>query len=174
MGSPLRQNVRCGSWARWFGAGAGLRNGLLVAETRRGVLGGYGPHRGSKRGGNSSWTPNTSCVLVSFRASSFRSVKIRYTDMDEHQGQSSLKNPTDIPDDVYPLLSRLLTRLWDRRVRLRMVHVKLSNVYSGYRQYDLFGERERRRKLALTCEAIREKFGQSGLMRAHDLALERL
>lgn len=100
-------------------------------------------------------------------------VKIRYTDMDEHQGQSSLKEPTDIEDDVYPLLSRLLARLWDRRVRLRMVHVKLSNVYSGYRQYDLFGVRERRRKLALTCEAIREKFGQTGLMRAHDLALER-
>ncbi len=100
-------------------------------------------------------------------------VKIRYTDMDEHQGQSSLKEPTDIEDDVYPLLSRLLARLWDRRVRLRMVHVKLSNVYCGYRQYDLFGVRERRRKLALTCEAIRERFGQSGLMRAHDVALGR-
>jgi DNA polymerase-4 len=100
-------------------------------------------------------------------------VKIRYTDMDEHQGQISLKEPTDVEDDVYPLLSRLLVRLWDRRVRLRMVDVKLSHVYSGFRQYDLFGAYERRRKLALTCEAIRARFGQSGLMRAHDLSLGR-
>lgn len=97
-------------------------------------------------------------------------VKIRYTDMDEHQGQMSLKEPTDIEDDVYPLLSRLLVRLWDRRVRLRMVQVKLSNIYSGHRQYDLFGAYERRRRLALTCEAIRDRFGRTGLMRAHDLA----
>ena len=40
------------------------------------------------------------------------SVKIRYTDMDEHQGQMSLPEPTDVEDFAYPILSRLLTRLW--------------------------------------------------------------
>ena len=49
MGSPLRQNVRCGSWARWFGAGAGVRNGLLDAETRRGCSEGMG-HTGGANG----------------------------------------------------------------------------------------------------------------------------
>lgn len=96
------------------------------------------------------------------------SVKIRYTDMDEHQGQSSLAEPTDVEQDVYPLLSRLLKRLWDRRVRLRMVQVTLSNVYSGYRQLDLFGVKQKQRDLALTCEAIRDRHGKQALMRAHD------
>ena len=38
MGSPLRENVRRGSWARLFGASAGMRGGLLVTGSRRGGL----------------------------------------------------------------------------------------------------------------------------------------
>jgi nucleotidyltransferase/DNA polymerase involved in DNA repair len=100
------------------------------------------------------------------------SVKIRYTDMDDHQGQMSLPEPTDVEDHAYPILSRLLHRLWDRRVRLRMVHVKLSNVYTGFSQLDLFGVKERQRKLAVMCEEIRHKFGPKGLMRSHNWKLE--
>lgn len=99
-------------------------------------------------------------------------VKIRYTDMDEHQGQMSLKEPTDVEADVYPLVSKLLQRLWDRRVRIRMVQVRLSNVYTGFSQLDLFGVKQRQRDLAVTCEQIREKFGPRGLMRFHDWTLE--
>ncbi len=100
-------------------------------------------------------------------------VKLRYTDMDEHQGQASLTEPTDVETHIYPLLSRLLSRLWDRRVRLRMVQVRLSNVYSGFSQLDLFGVKQRERDLSVTCAAIREKFGARGLMRAHDWRLEK-
>jgi len=75
-----------------------------------------------------------------------------------------------------------------------MVHVKLSNVYSGFSQpltrdgrfaskcdevasrvkgqLDLFGVKERQRKLAVTCEEIRHKFGPKAVMRAHDWKLE--
>lgn len=95
-------------------------------------------------------------------------VKIRYTDMDEHQGQMSFPEPTDVEEHAYPLLSQLLKRLWDRRVRLRMVQVKLSNVYSGFSQLDLFGEKERRRQVAVACEAIRARFGPRAMMRGHD------
>jgi nucleotidyltransferase/DNA polymerase involved in DNA repair len=95
-------------------------------------------------------------------------VKIRYTDMDEHQGQMSLPEPTDVEIEVYPLLSRLLDRLWDRRVRIRMVQVKLSNVYSGFSQLDLFGRKQKQRDLAVACQAIRERFGPKALMRKHD------
>lgn len=99
-------------------------------------------------------------------------VKIRYTDMDEHQGQSSIAEPTDIEEHVYPLLTQLLKRLWNRRVRLRMVQVKLSNIYQVYtHQLDLFQDRERCRQLTVTCETIRNRFGPKGLMRAHDWTL---
>lgn len=100
-------------------------------------------------------------------------VKIRYTDMDEHQGQTSLPEPTDMEEHVYSLLSRLLQRLWDRRVRLRMVQVKLSNVYSGFGQLDLFGVQQRQRTLALLFETIRQCYGPRALMRPHDWRLNR-
>jgi len=98
-------------------------------------------------------------------------VKIRYTDMDDHQGQASFAEPTDVETDAYPLMSQLLHRLWDRRVRLRMVQVKLSNIYAGPRQPDLFGDHERKRNLALACERIRARFGDWGMMRMHDWTL---
>jgi nucleotidyltransferase/DNA polymerase involved in DNA repair len=98
-------------------------------------------------------------------------VKIRYTDMDEHQGQMSTPEPTDLEEHVYPLLSQLLKRLWDRRVRLRMVQVKLSNVYRGFTQLDLFENREPRRRLSTACEDIRQRFGPRSVMRAHDWTL---
>ncbi len=100
-------------------------------------------------------------------------VKIRYTDMDEHQGQLSLREPTDVEEHVYPLLSRLLQRLWDRRVRLRMVHVKLSNVYSGFSQLDLFGVKQRQQTLSTLRDTIRQRFGERALMGPHDLLLSR-
>jgi DNA polymerase-4 len=95
-------------------------------------------------------------------------VKLRYCDADEHQRQLSLAEPTDVETRSYPLIKQLLNRLWDRRVRLRMVQVKLSNIYSGFRQLDLFGQQQKHRDLAITCEHIREKFGPQGVMRLHD------
>lgn len=95
-------------------------------------------------------------------------LKIRYTDMDEHQGQVSLSEPTDVEDHVYPAVSALLGRLWDRRVRLRMIHVRLSNVYTGFSQLDLFGRTQKLRDLSVACEAIRSRFGSAAIMRQHD------
>ncbi len=98
-------------------------------------------------------------------------VKIRYTDMHENRGQMSLPEPTDVEDQVYPFLARLLKKLWTRRVRLRMVQVTLSKVYSGFSQLDLFGMKQKRRDLALVCDAIRERFGPQAMMRSHDRLL---
>lgn len=100
-------------------------------------------------------------------------VKVRYTDMDEHQAQASLPEPTDVEMHVYPVLAALLRRAWQRRVRLRLVQVKLSNVYSGFTQLDLFGQRQRQRRLALACEELRARFGPQAALRAHDLTLEK-
>ncbi len=98
-------------------------------------------------------------------------VRIRYSDMEERQGQTGLCEPTDVETEVYPAARALLKRLWDRRVRLRMVQVCLSKVYRGFGQLDLFGVRQRRRELATTCAAIRARFGPRALMRMHDWRL---
>ena len=58
-------------------------------------------------------------------------VKVRYNDRDENQRAESLREPTDLETDVYGRLRGLLREAWQRRVSLRMVSLKLSNVYEG-------------------------------------------
>jgi len=57
-------------------------------------------------------------------------VKVRYNDRDENQRAESLSEPTDLETDVYGRLRGLLCEAWQRRVSLRMVSLKLSNVYA--------------------------------------------
>lgn len=56
-------------------------------------------------------------------------LRVRYNDMDEDQVSESLPEPTDLETDVYGLLHNLLRRAWKRRVSLRLVSLKLSNLY---------------------------------------------
>src|SRR5215510_1193928 len=56
-------------------------------------------------------------------------VKVRYNDMAEDQVSESLIEPTDLETDVYCRLHEMLRRAWKRRVSLRLVSLKLSNVY---------------------------------------------
>ena len=56
-------------------------------------------------------------------------VKVRYNDMDEEQASESLSEPTDLENDIYGKVGSLLKKAWQRRVSLRLVSLKLSNVY---------------------------------------------
>ena len=56
-------------------------------------------------------------------------VKVRYNDMDEDQASESLEEPTDLERELYSNISRLLRKAWTRRVSLRLVSLKFSNVY---------------------------------------------
>ena len=58
-------------------------------------------------------------------------VKVRYNDMGEDQMSESLLEPTDLETDVYGRLHTMLREAWKRRVSLRLVSLKLSNVYDG-------------------------------------------
>ncbi len=57
-------------------------------------------------------------------------VKVRYNDMGEDQVGESLLEPTDLETDVYGRLHNMLRVAWKRRVSLRLVSLKLANVYT--------------------------------------------
>src|SRR5579859_7457260 len=56
-------------------------------------------------------------------------VKVRYNDMDEEQASESLLEPTHLETETYSKVCALLRKAWRRRVSLRLVSLKLSNVY---------------------------------------------
>jgi len=103
-------------------------------------------------------------------------VKVRYNDMAEDQVSESLVEPTDLETDVYGRLRIMLRAAWKRRVSLRLVSLKLSNVYEGLFRSELTFDdsgrgRDARERLALVVDVLRREQGHSVIMRRHDFLL---
>src|ERR1039457_1758525 len=103
-------------------------------------------------------------------------VKVRYNDRDENQRAASLREPTDLETDVYGRLRGLLREAWQRRVSLRMVSLKLSNIYDGVFRGELPLEsaaknHEARERLTVVMDELRRNKGWSVVLRGHDLRL---
>jgi len=103
-------------------------------------------------------------------------IKVRYNDMGEDQVSESLMEPTDLETDTYTRLHTLLRAAWKRRVSLRLVSLKLSNVYDGRFRgelaLDVPAERQdARERLALAIDGLRRTLGHSVILRGHDFRL---
>ena len=105
-------------------------------------------------------------------------LRLRYNDMDEVTRSVSVDEPTDLENDVYPLLPGMLKRAWERRVSIRLVGLKLSNIYDGIFHCELpldadSRRRDGQRKLAGVIDHLRREYDSSAAMRGHDLWLRR-
>jgi DNA-directed DNA polymerase III PolC len=105
-------------------------------------------------------------------------VKLRYNDFTESTGERSLDEPTDIETDLYSTIAVLVKKLWDRRVSLRLVALRLSNVYSGVFRQELAlttatNTYQQKKGLAEAVNALRSQYGDNAIMRGHDFWLKR-
>lgn len=105
-------------------------------------------------------------------------VKVRYNDMDEMQAAESLAEPTDAEADIYSTISRLLRKAWQRRVSLRLVSLKLSNIYDQRFSTEFCLDQATRRqdahhRLAEVVDVVRQKYGRRAVLRGHDFTLEK-
>lgn len=103
-------------------------------------------------------------------------VRVRYNDRDEDQVSESLREPTDLETDIYGRLRIMLRAAWRRRVSLRLVALKLGNVYDGRFRAELPLEvsvqrREAAGRLAGAIDALRRARGYATILRGHDLRL---
>jgi DNA-directed DNA polymerase III PolC len=103
-------------------------------------------------------------------------VKVRYNDMAEDQCSESLYEPTDLETDVYSRIHDLLRKAWKRRVSLRLVSLRLSNVYDGRFRTELPLEvsaqrQEARGRLATVIDQLRRDHGNGVILRGHDFRL---
>jgi DNA-directed DNA polymerase III PolC len=103
-------------------------------------------------------------------------VKVRYNDMAEDQASDSLLEPTDLETDVYGLIHTLLRKAWKRRVSLRLVSLKLSNLYHGplLTELPLLSSSQRHdsnARLAFQIDALRKSHGHAIILRGHDFRL---
>ena len=105
-------------------------------------------------------------------------VRVRYNDMAEDLASESILEPTDLETEVYGLIRALLRKAWKRRVSVRLVSLKLSNLYKGAYSPELpFPPTSQRResvtRLLGQVDALRKSHGQGVILRAHDMRLRR-
>jgi len=83
----------------------------------------------------------------------------------------TLPEYTDLSEDIYRSAAELLDKHWVPFIPVRMVGVTLANLIdSGFMQLDVFGKKERLKRLARACDYIRNRYGEKSLKRAASLS----
>ncbi|HUH47941.1 MAG TPA: DNA polymerase IV [Arenibacter sp.] len=93
------------------------------------------------------------------------SIKLRYSDFQTYSKQ--LKIPYTSADHILiPKIWELFERLHQRRLLIRLVGVKFSDLVSGNYQINMFDDTEEMLNLYTAMDHIRKKYGENSVMRA--------
>jgi DNA polymerase-4 len=92
-------------------------------------------------------------------------VKIRYANYDTHTLQKKISY-TSFDHVLIATVRELFKRLYERRMLIRLVGVKFGGLIHGVQQLDLFDNNEKRIKLYLSMDKVRNRFGSNSLGRA--------
>jgi DNA polymerase-4 len=100
-------------------------------------------------------------------------LKLRYSDFTTITRAEMLCEPTNVDRKIFPILSGLLTKSWERRTRIRLVGVSLSGLIPAPACLDLFGAEGERKMGSLYrgIDRIREKHGSASIFIARELLL---
>lgn len=100
-------------------------------------------------------------------ASTF-SVKIRYSDFNTYSKQ--IKIPYTSADHIIiPTVQELFKKLYQRRLLIRLVGVKVSDIVGGHYQINLFDDSDQLTNLYSSMDEIRKRYGETSVMRASSL-----
>jgi DNA polymerase-4 len=107
------------------------------------------------------------------RLTSCITLKIRYSNFDTHIKQCHIA-PTSSDNAIMQKVMELFQRLYSRRMLVRLVGVKFSNLVSGSYQIDLFNDTLTQINLCQAMDRIRMRFGTDSVRRMstimeHDL-----
>jgi DNA polymerase IV len=92
-------------------------------------------------------------------------VKIRYANYDTHTLQQKLAY-TAFDHTLIETARALFRRLYQRRMLVRLIGVKLSGLIHGAQQLNLFDNNEKQVKLYLSMDKIRGRYGAGAIRRA--------
>lgn len=96
----------------------------------------------------------TSCVTV----------KIRYSNFDTHTLQRRIPY-TSFDHELIPVVKELFSRLYQRRMLIRLIGVKFSHLIQGVQQLDMFDDTPEKIKLYLAIDRMRRRFGENAVRR---------
>lgn len=95
-------------------------------------------------------------------------LKLRYSDFSTLTRRITLSTPTDLDDVIYQQALSLWRKAYMRGRPVRLLGVGVTNLSGPERQLTLFPEEadDRRERLALTLDEIRQRFGPRSVVRA--------
>lgn len=97
----------------------------------------------------------TSCVTV----------KIRYSNFDTHTLQKRIPY-TSFDHVLADIAKELFSRLYQRRMLIRLIGVRFSHLVRGVQQLDIFDDTPEKVSLYLAMDKIRRRFGKNAVRRA--------
>ncbi|HLP71773.1 MAG TPA: DNA polymerase IV [Bacteroidales bacterium] len=97
----------------------------------------------------------TSCVTV----------KIRYSNFDTHTLQKRIPY-TSFDHVLSEVAKELFSRLYQRRMLIRLIGVRLSHLVRGVQQLDIFDDTPEKVSLYLAMDRVRNRFGEDAVRRA--------
>jgi len=95
-------------------------------------------------------------------------VKLRYSDFETHTIQKSIPY-TNADHLLMKTVKELFTKLYERRILIRLVGVRFTNLVSGTYQIDLFEDKQEMIKLYQSIDSIKKRYGEASLVRAKSL-----
>lgn len=98
-------------------------------------------------------------------------VKIRYANYDTHTLQKRIAY-TSFDHVLIAIVRELFRRLYERRMLIRLIGVKLGGLIHGVQQLDLFDNNEKQIRLYLSMDKIRTRYGTNSLYRASGLLIK--
>jgi DNA polymerase-4 len=97
-------------------------------------------------------------------------VKLRYPGMENSSAAHSIAEASDLEADFYPHVTPLMRAAWKKRRPLRLVSVKFSGIEDPDGQLHMFAsDDDRRHKLAVALDSLRERKGAGAVLRGHQL-----
>lgn len=92
-------------------------------------------------------------------------VKLRYSNFDTHTLQKRIPY-TAFDHLVLPRLREMFDRLYNRRMLIRLIGIRLSSLVQGVHQIDMFQDTPEQLSLYLVMDGIRQRFGSLAIRHA--------
>jgi DNA polymerase-4 len=92
-------------------------------------------------------------------------VKIRYSNFDTHSLQKHIPY-TSFDHVLIEAAKELFDRLYQRRILIRLIGVRLSHLVGGVQQLDLFEDTPEMIRLYLALDKLRNRYGKKSIRRA--------
>jgi DNA polymerase IV len=107
------------------------------------------------------------------KLTSILTVKIRYSNFDTHTLQKRIPY-TSFDHVLMPVARELFDRLYQRRMLIRLVGVRLSGLVRGVQQLNLFEDTSEMVHLYLALDKLRRRYGSDSVKRASGIQLHDL